>query len=93
MTLPITCGTPTLASDLACFDEMARQSDCLELFRAGSASDCRAKLVALLDDAPRREQLAANALRHAARFAWPNVAAATRDVYRRAIGGDGGARQ
>jgi len=92
VTLPVTYGKPTLASDLACFREMAARSDCLELFRNGSKSDFREKLLALLGNPQRREQLAANALQDAARFTWPNVAAATRDVYRTAIDGHGGAR-
>jgi glycosyltransferase involved in cell wall biosynthesis len=91
--LPVTYGKPTLASDLPCFREMATGGDCLELFRTGSASECRTKLLALLENAERREQLAANALQYAARFAWPNVAAMTRAVYRRAIDRDGGTRQ
>ena len=43
------------------------------------------KLIALLGDAPRREQLATNALRHAERFGWPRVAETTREVYAKAI--------
>jgi len=92
VTLPVTYGKPTLASDLSCFREMAARTDCLELFRTGSKSDFREKLVTLLGNRERREQLAANALQYAARFGWPNVASTTRDVYRAAIGGHGGAR-
>jgi glycosyltransferase involved in cell wall biosynthesis len=92
VTLPVTYGKPTLASDLSCFREMAARSDCLELFRTGSKSDFREKLLALLANPQRREQLAANALHDAARFTWPNVASTTRDVYRTAIDGHGGAR-
>ncbi len=91
VTLPVTYGKPTLASDLACFREMAARTDCLELFRTGSKSDFREKLLALLGNPQRREQLAENALQYAARFTWPNVASATRDVYRAAIDGHGGA--
>jgi glycosyltransferase involved in cell wall biosynthesis len=93
VTLPVTYGKPTLASDLACFREMAARSDCLELFRTGNKSDFRERLLALLGNAQRREQLAANALQYAARFTWPHVAAATRDVYRAAIDGHGRAGQ
>jgi len=81
---PLTYGKPTLASDLPCFREMAATSDSLELFENRSKADFRRKLVALLEDGARREQLAANALRHAERFRWPNVAQATRDVYAKA---------
>src|ERR1051326_1477776 len=92
VTLPVTYGKPTLASDLACFREMAARTDCLELFRTGSKSDFREKLLALLGNPRRREQLAANALQYAARFTWPNIASTTRAVYRAAVDGHGRAR-
>jgi glycosyltransferase involved in cell wall biosynthesis len=82
---PLTYGKPTLASNLTCFREIAAGSDALELFETGSRADFQRKLIALLDDAPRREQLAANALRHAERFGWPHVAETTREVYAKAI--------
>jgi glycosyltransferase involved in cell wall biosynthesis len=87
VTLPLSHGRPTLASDLACFREMAERGDCLELFRCGDKRDFRAKLMALLDHPERRRQLAENALRYTERFAWRNVAAATRDVYKAALNG------
>jgi glycosyltransferase involved in cell wall biosynthesis len=86
VTLPLSHGRPTLASDLACFREMAARGDCLELFRCGDKHDFRAKLTALLDDPQRRRRLAANALRYSERFAWRNVAAMTRDIYQAALG-------
>lgn len=90
--LPVTYGKPTLASDLSCFQEMAAAGDCLELFRVNDKNDFREKLLALLGNAQRREQLAANALQYAARFSWPAIAATTRHVYRAAIDGHGGSR-
>jgi glycosyltransferase involved in cell wall biosynthesis len=87
VTLPLSHGRPTLASDLACFREMAERGECLELFRSGDKHDLHARLMALLDDPLRRSQLADNALRYTSRFAWPNVAAMTRDVYQRALDG------
>jgi len=81
VTLPLTYGRPTLASDLACFREMAERGECLELFRCGDRHDFRAKLLALLDDAQHRRQLEENALRYTQRFTWRNVAAMTRDIY------------
>jgi len=87
VTLPLSHGRPTLASDLACFREMAARGDCLALFRSGDKSDFRAALMALLDNPQRRHQLAANALKYSERFAWPNVAAMTRDIYRTALDG------
>jgi glycosyltransferase involved in cell wall biosynthesis len=87
VTLPVSHGRPTLASDLACFREMASRGDCLALFETGNKSDFRRKLHALLDDPARRRQLAANAEHYAARFTWEHVAATTRDVYRTALDG------
>lgn len=83
--LPLSHGRTTIASDLPCFREMAERTDCLELFRAGDVDDFRRKLQALLSDADRRAQLAANARRHAERFSWPAIAAATRAVYETAL--------
>jgi glycosyltransferase involved in cell wall biosynthesis len=87
VTLPVSHGRPALASDLACFREMAERGDCLELFRSGDKHDFRRKLLALLDDPQRRKQLAHNALHYSQRFAWGNVAAMTRDIYRAALDG------
>lgn len=81
---PMTYGRPTLASDLPCFREMAASTDSLELFENRNRADFRRKLAALLDDRERRDQLAANALQHAERFSWPNVAAETREIYEKA---------
>jgi glycosyltransferase involved in cell wall biosynthesis len=85
VTLPVTYGRPTLASDLACFREMAERGECLELFRSGDRDDFRAKVLALLDDQHRCRQLEENALRYTQRFAWRNVAAMTRDIYQVAL--------
>lgn len=85
--LPLTHGRPTLASDLACFREMAARGDCLDLFRCGDRNDFRHRLLALLDDPHRRRQLSANAQRYADSFAWHRVAATTRTVYQAALDG------
>lgn len=85
VTLPVSHGRPTLASDLACFREMAERGGCLALFASGDKHDFRRKLLGLLDDPGRRDELAANAARYAERFTWSHIAAATRDVYRAAI--------
>jgi glycosyltransferase involved in cell wall biosynthesis len=81
VSFPMSHGRPTLASDLACFREMAARGDCVELFANGDREDLRRKLLTLLADEQRRHELAANAERYAQRFMWPNVAATTRDVY------------
>ncbi len=85
VSFPLAQGRPILASDLDCFRDIAARIDCLELFRAGDRTDYLGKLSALLANPARREQLAAGARKYAARFAWPRVAALTRDVYRDAI--------
>lgn len=85
ITIPLSHGKPILASDLCCFRETAERGDCLELFESGNESDYRAKLIDLLDNPARREQLAANALKYATRFAWSSIAASTHEIYKQAI--------
>lgn len=83
--LPMTHGKTLLTSDLPTFREIWERIECLEMFRAGDAADYRAKLLALLGDDARREKLAANAKKYAARYSWPKVAASTVRVYKAAI--------
>ena len=85
VTLPLAHGRAILASDLDCFREIAARMDCIELFKAGDAEDYAAKLQTLLTGPERRAKLAQGARKYAARFAWPRVAAMTRQVYRNAI--------
>jgi glycosyltransferase involved in cell wall biosynthesis len=87
VTLPVSHGRTTLASDLACFREMAARGDCLELFRNGDKHDFRRKLRALLGDPERRAALAGNAAQYAEQFTWSRIATTTRDVYRAALDG------
>lgn len=83
--LPLAHGRTILASDLDCFREISLRLDCIQLFRAKGAEDYRTKLLSLLDNEARQAELAANALKYAARFSWPRVAAMTRRVYQSAI--------
>jgi len=85
VTLPLSHGRPVLASDLACFREMAERGDCVELFRSGDKRDLLRRLAALLEHPERRRELSENARRYTDRFGWPNVAAITRDIYRTAL--------
>jgi glycosyltransferase involved in cell wall biosynthesis len=85
VTIPLAHGKPVLASDLDCFREIAARLPALELFRANDAKDYLAHLQALLADSARRERLSAEAKKYAQRYAWPKVAATTRNVYKRAI--------
>jgi glycosyltransferase involved in cell wall biosynthesis len=83
--LAVSYARPTLASDLACFREMAERGDCVELFRRADADDFRRKVMALLDDPERRRTLSDNARRYADHFAWTEVAATTRGIYQIAL--------
>ncbi|HLJ56696.1 MAG TPA: glycosyltransferase [Chthonomonadaceae bacterium] len=85
VTLPLTHGRPVLASDLACFQEIAGRMDAIELFRAGDAEDLVCRLTALLGDNARRTALAAGARAYAERFAWSRVASMTRRIYEQTI--------
>jgi glycosyltransferase involved in cell wall biosynthesis len=85
VTLPLTHGRPVLASDLDCFHEIAGRMDCLALFKAGDAADYTERLLALLADPARREQLATGARAYAERFSWPHIAAMTRRIYDQTI--------
>lgn len=85
VTLPLTHGRPILASNLDCFREISERIDCIELFPAGDLDAYRTRLESLLNDPGRRDTLASNAKKYAARFSWPKVAALTRSVYQHAI--------
>ncbi len=85
VTLPLSHSRVVFASDLDCFQEISNRVDCVELFRAGDATDYRTKLLALLNSPERQTKLAANARKYATRYAWPRVAAMTRRVYQAAI--------
>jgi glycosyltransferase involved in cell wall biosynthesis len=85
VTIPLSYGRPILAADLPCFSETTSRLDCLELFEAGSKADYRRKLLHLLGDAARREELASGALKYALEFGWPWVAARTVEIYKKAV--------
>lgn len=85
VTIPLSYGRPILAADLPCFGETASRLDCLELFEAGNESDYCRKLLYLLGDAARREELASGALKYASQFGWPWVAARMVEVYEKAV--------
>jgi MMP alpha-(1->4)-mannosyltransferase len=77
-------GTPLVASDTGALPEVT--GDAALLVRPGDPEDLAAAL-RLLQDSPReRDRLSAAALRRVEeRFAWPTVARATVEQYRRAI--------
>ena len=81
VTLPLTHGKPILASDMDCFREIQRRVRCMELFKAGDTVDFRDKLLALLANEARCQELSIKALEYARRCSWPAVAAMTRSIY------------
>lgn len=79
-------GKPVLASDLACFSELAEERDCLELFPAGNSEALGAKIRALLESGAARSDLARRARECAAEGSWARVAQKTRAIYEDALG-------
>lgn len=56
-------GRSVILSDVGALQEIAEQSNAVELFRAGDADDLARKLMTLIDDPQRRSQLGARAAR------------------------------
>ena len=82
-------GTPLLASRAGALPEVT--GDAAVLVPPGDPEELTAGLRRLLDDPAERERLAERGLtRVRERFAWPAVAAATEDLYRRVINGETG---
>ncbi len=85
VTLPLTYGKPILASDMDCFKEICERVKCMELFQSGNETEFREKLLDLLANPERRDQLSEMAIKYAEKTSWPHVAARTRTVYETAI--------
>ncbi len=81
----ISYGRPIIASDLACFRDIASESGCVQLFPSGDAGSLAAKLETLLSDAAERERLSRLALDHARSHTWRQVAETTRSIYESAL--------
>ena len=80
-------GTPLVASRAGALPEVV--GDAAVLVEPGDPEELAAALRELLDDGPRRAELAARGLdRVRERFAWPAVATATAGLYLNAINGE-----
>lgn len=75
-------GKPVIASNLACFAEIAADGGGVELFDVGDETMLAERIGYLLASAGARSQLAAAAGAYAARRSWATVAAATAKIYR-----------
>jgi phosphatidylinositol alpha-mannosyltransferase len=78
-------GTPVVASDIAGYRDVVRDGVDGLLFPRGDAAALAAVLRDLALDAAQRRRLGAAAHDHAARFAWPHVAAEVATAYEDAI--------
>jgi glycosyltransferase involved in cell wall biosynthesis len=78
-------GKPVLASDLACFQEIAEQSACVELFTAGDETALAERAGFLLASAGTRSRMADAARQLAAERGWVEVARRTLAIYEEAV--------
>jgi glycosyltransferase involved in cell wall biosynthesis len=74
-------GRPVLASDLACFREIAEEARCLELFDVGDERMLAERAGFLLASAGTRKKLAAAATDYARQRNWGAVAEKTLAIY------------
>src|SRR5207247_2131585 len=73
VTLPLAAGRAIVASDLACFREIAEESGGVVLVPPDDPAALAAAMQELLFDARRRSELEAASRRHAAARTWPAV--------------------
>ena len=85
LTEAMAAGTPVVASDLDAFRRVLDGGQAGVLFPAGDADALAATIADLLDDPPRRADLAGRAARVVAGFDWPVVAERVLEVYATAI--------
>lgn len=79
--ISLSYGKPVLASDLACFQELKEERDCLELFPAGDAAALAGRARSLLDSGAARSDLARRARACAVEGSWARVAQKTGAIY------------
>ncbi len=92
VTVPIFYGRPMVASDLACFSEIARDGHCILVFPAGDAARLSEAVTGLLGDASERDRMAAAALAYGRARSWRAVAEGTLGIYRQALDDAAGLR-
>jgi len=83
--VPLAYGRPVVASDLACFREIAEQTPALTLFPSGDAAAYAAALRSVLADPVRRGAMAQAARVYAQAHTWREVARRTVTVYEEAL--------
>ena len=81
LTEAFAAGTPVVASDIAGYRDVVRDGVDGVLFPRGDATALAENLRALALDPPRRAAMAAEAMEHAHRYAWPTVAAEVLGAY------------
>jgi glycosyltransferase involved in cell wall biosynthesis len=86
VTLPLAAGRAVVASDLACFREIAEADGGITLVPTGDVSALARAISQLLTDDSRRARLEAAARRYAGERTWANVAARTVALYERVSG-------
>ena len=82
-------GTPVLASDIPAFVDLLSVGESGLTFTSEDAADLARKVVDLLRDRVRLQQLAENGSKAAIRFDWGSVAAQIMSVYDVAMTGQG----
>jgi phosphatidylinositol alpha-mannosyltransferase len=82
-------GAPVLASDIPAFVDLLSIGDCGETFKSEDPVDLAKKIIDLLRNSARLQQLAENGLAAAIRFDWGSVAAQIMSVYEVAMTGQG----
>jgi len=85
VTLPLSHGKAMVASDLACFAELAGNAHCVDLFHSGDAVHLAERIRAVLGDDEYRNRLERAAADYAEANSWERVARRTVEVYRAAM--------
>jgi alpha-1,3-rhamnosyl/mannosyltransferase len=80
------CGAPVIVSNRSSLPEIV--GDAGEMMNPEDPEDTARRMHALLDDPSRRQRMAEQGLRRAAKFTWSHCAAVTRSVYLAALGLD-----
>ena len=85
VTVPLAHSRAIIASDLACFRDIAADGGGIRLFRSGDASELLAAVLEVLEAPSIRERMERDAGAFAAAHSWRSVAERTVEVYERAL--------